>query len=189
MGKHSFSISLDQSSAPASQVFNLPSLVFCTKAGSTTLGFSGPLADSAVFPSEVKDYVWLNFSDSGEQLADYGFVCGCSFGYHASCIKCSVLLRSQMLLSSARNINFAPANPDQTADTISFHVQVSIFVIASWLLLLFVWLVKPLNWIFTRLSQARFRYLTPARNNSKKMLLDTSRVVNKRRLIPLRALN
>ena len=62
--------------APASQVFELPSLVFCTKAGSTTLGFSGPLADSAVFPSEVKDYVWLNFSDSGEQLADYGFVCG-----------------------------------------------------------------------------------------------------------------
>jgi hypothetical protein len=81
----------------------------------------------------------------------------------------SVLLRSQTLLSSARNINFAPANPDQTADKIPFDVQVSIFVIASCLVLPFVWLVKPFNWIFTRLSLLRFRYSTPAFENSTQL--------------------
>lgn len=85
----------------------------------------------------------------------------------------SVLLRSQTLLSTARNINFAPANPDQTADTTPFDVEVSIFVIASCLILPFVWLfnfvVKPFDWIFTRLSLVRFRYLTPAFEQSTQL--------------------
>jgi hypothetical protein len=74
----------------------------------------------------------------------------------------SVLLRSQTLLSSARNINFAPDEPDQAADRIPFDVQVSIFIIASCLILPFVWLVKPFDWIFTRLSLVCLRYLSPA---------------------------
>ncbi len=82
---------------------------------------------------------------------------------------CSVLLRSQTLLSTARNINFAPANPDQTADTTPVDVQISIFVIASCLILPFVFLVKPFNWIFTRLSLVRFRYLTPAFEKSTQL--------------------
>jgi hypothetical protein len=81
----------------------------------------------------------------------------------------SVLLRSQTLLSSARNINFAPAEPNQAADTIPFDVQVSIFIIASCLILPFVWLVKPFDWIFTSLSLVRRRYLSPAFQKSAQL--------------------
>ncbi len=59
----------------------------------------------------------------------------------------SVLLRSQTLLSSARAINFAPTEPDEAAAAMPLDVQVSVFIILSSLVLPFVWLVKPLNWL------------------------------------------
>ena len=67
----------------------------------------------------------------------------------------SVLLRSQTLLSSARTINFAPAEPDQTATTMPLDVQVCVFIILSCLVLPLVWLVNPFDWIFTCFSLIR----------------------------------
>ena len=43
----------------------------------------------------------------------------------------SVLLRSKTLLSSARAINFEPANPDGTADQLSLDVALSIVIILA----------------------------------------------------------
>ena len=67
----------------------------------------------------------------------------------------SVLLRSQTLLSSARTINFAPTEPDQTATTMPVDVQVCVFIILSCLILPFVWLVKPFDWLLTCISLIR----------------------------------
>ena len=69
----------------------------------------------------------------------------------------SVLLRSQTLLSSARAINFAPTEPDEAAATMPLDVQVSVFIILSSLVLPFVWLVKPLDWLRACMSLIKRR--------------------------------
>ncbi len=63
-----------------------------------------------------------------------------------------MLLRSQTLLSSARTMNFSPAQPEQAADNLPFDLQISIFITIACLVIPLILIVNPFGSLKTCVS-------------------------------------
>jgi hypothetical protein len=86
----------------------------------------------------------------------------------------SVLLRSQTLISSARPINFDPKAPNETAESLPFEVQLSIWIILACITMPFVILFKPISMFKACLMVLKLCWLKLRQLNERRAHFDDS---------------